>query len=228
MSSPERLTSWKEIASYLDTTTRTVMRWEAEGLPVHRLQLGKRPSVYAFPHELDEWVARRSRSPQVAEAEQPRSRRGNWRIAAALAACALVAAVTLGSRWEGGDPSPLVPDRLTPLTALPGLERSPALSPDGRRVAFARLAPGGRDFDVFVADLATGEVRPLAAGPRHEFAPTWTPDGKSVLYARETPDAGGDTMFANMYIAYDQLSEPMKEMLASVWSISLCLARLMD
>ena len=35
----------------------------------------------------------------------------------------------------------------------------------------------------------------------------------SVLYALETPAYGGDTMFANMYQAYDALSDGMKEML---------------
>jgi taurine dioxygenase len=43
----------------------------------------------------------------------------------------------------------------------------------------------------------------------------------TILYAKETPDAGGDTMFANMYLAYETLSEPMKALLASVktWNV---------
>ena len=35
----------------------------------------------------------------------------------------------------------------------------------------------------------------------------------SVLYAREVPSHGGDTLFANMYLAYDALSEGMRRML---------------
>ncbi|MDQ2803336.1 MAG: TauD/TfdA family dioxygenase [Pseudomonadota bacterium] len=35
----------------------------------------------------------------------------------------------------------------------------------------------------------------------------------SILYAKETPEYGGDTMFANMYLAYDTLSQGMKRML---------------
>jgi len=35
----------------------------------------------------------------------------------------------------------------------------------------------------------------------------------SVLYAREVPDVGGDTMFANQYLAYETLSDGMKQML---------------
>ena len=35
----------------------------------------------------------------------------------------------------------------------------------------------------------------------------------SVLYAKEIPPTGGDTMFANMYLAYEALSDTMKLML---------------
>jgi taurine dioxygenase len=47
------------------------------------------------------------------------------------------------------------------------------------------------------------------------------PAKATILYAKETPDAGGDTMFANMYLAYETLSDPMKEMLKSIrtWNV---------
>jgi taurine dioxygenase len=32
----------------------------------------------------------------------------------------------------------------------------------------------------------------------------------SILYMHETPETGGDTAFANMYLAYETLSEPIK------------------
>jgi len=52
-----RLDSWKEIAVYLKRSTRTVRRWERqEGLPVHPHLHGKRASIYAFAHEIDEWL----------------------------------------------------------------------------------------------------------------------------------------------------------------------------
>ena len=35
----------------------------------------------------------------------------------------------------------------------------------------------------------------------------------SILYALEVPEAGGDTMFANQYLAYETLSDGMKDML---------------
>lgn len=39
------------------------------------------------------------------------------------------------------------------------------------------------------------------------------PSMGSVMYAIEIPECGGDTMFANMYKAYDALSDPLKRML---------------
>jgi len=51
-----RLDLWKEIASYLNRSEKTVRRWEErEGLPVHRLLHEKRGSVYAYTDELDAW-----------------------------------------------------------------------------------------------------------------------------------------------------------------------------
>jgi taurine dioxygenase len=41
----------------------------------------------------------------------------------------------------------------------------------------------------------------------------------SMLYAIETPPRGGDTLFANMYLAYEALSEGMKEILEKLTGI---------
>ncbi len=55
--SSEVLSSWKEIASYLNRGVRTVQRWEVTlGLPVHRPAKKSRSAVLAFRSELDEWL----------------------------------------------------------------------------------------------------------------------------------------------------------------------------
>lgn len=51
----DRLDSWKEIATYLKHSERTVRRWEEEGLPVYRHAHKKRAGVYAYKPELDAW-----------------------------------------------------------------------------------------------------------------------------------------------------------------------------
>src|SRR5262245_31265703 len=49
------LSSWKEVASYLDVSVRTAQMWEADrGLPVNRLP-GGRGVVWADKAELDNW-----------------------------------------------------------------------------------------------------------------------------------------------------------------------------
>jgi TolB-like protein len=53
--SGERLDSWKEIAAYLKRDERTVRRWEAEGLPVHRKLHKKQASIYGYKAEIDSW-----------------------------------------------------------------------------------------------------------------------------------------------------------------------------
>jgi hypothetical protein len=57
---PERkiLSTWKEIAGYVNRGVRTVQRWEAEfAMPVHRTG-EDRGSVFAFADELDTWLER--------------------------------------------------------------------------------------------------------------------------------------------------------------------------
>jgi taurine dioxygenase len=42
----------------------------------------------------------------------------------------------------------------------------------------------------------------------------------TMLYAHETPPYGGDTMFANMYLAYERLSDGMKELLEGLVGVN--------
>ena len=47
------------------------------------------------------------------------------------------------------------------------------------------------------------------------------PAKATILYAKETPDAGGDTLFTNMYLAYETLSEPMQRLLQDVRTLNV-------
>jgi len=46
------------------------------------------------------------------------------------------------------------------------------------------------------------------------------PPMASMLLAREVPPYGGDTLFANMVLAYDTLSEGMKRLIAPLWAVN--------
>jgi TolB protein len=73
-----------------------------------------------------------------------------------------------------GDPDPI------PLTSGSFDDREPAVSPDGRQVAFASDRQGG--WDLYILDLATGEVRRITETPAFEGRPTWSPDGLWLAY----------------------------------------------
>jgi len=46
------------------------------------------------------------------------------------------------------------------------------------------------------------------------------PPMASMLLAREVPPRGGDTLFANMYLAYESLSDGMKRLLEPLWAVN--------
>lgn len=46
-----------------------------------------------------------------------------------------------------------------------------------------------------------------------------TPPMGAVLYAEEIPDLGGDTLWANMYLAYEALSEPFKQLVCGLHAV---------
>jgi taurine dioxygenase len=74
------------------------------------------------------------------------------------------------------------------------------------------------------------EIVPVVKLPheKHNFGGMWHTDTSylecppmgAILVARELPPFGGDTMFANMTLAYDQLSDGMKRTLAGLIGIS--------
>jgi taurine dioxygenase len=50
---------------------------------------------------------------------------------------------------------------------------------------------------------------------------TATPAKLTMLYAKEVPPVGGDTLFANLHLAYDTLSEGMKRLIAELRTLSI-------
>lgn len=62
-----------------------------------------------------------------------------------------------------------------------GSNISPAVSPDGRKVAMILDKDGW--VDLYVADAAGGEPRRLTRSPQDESSPCWSPDGKWICFA---------------------------------------------
>jgi len=50
---------------------------------------------------------------------------------------------------------------------------------------------------------------------------TPTPARVTILYAKQVPPVGGDTIFANLHMAYDTLSDGMKDLISDLRTISV-------
>jgi len=68
---------------------------------------------------------------------------------------------------------------MEPLAMDPGLYAWPRISPDGTKVALARLQD---NFDVWIHDLTTGVSTQLTFDPGVDYSPIWTPDGEHVVF----------------------------------------------
>jgi eukaryotic-like serine/threonine-protein kinase len=71
----------------------------------------------------------------------------------------------------------------------PGGSLQPALSPDGRQVAFRLPAAQGNGWDIWVRDLARGIPTRFTFHPSHHAVPVWSPDGSRIVFSsnREGP-----------------------------------------
>jgi Tol biopolymer transport system component/predicted Ser/Thr protein kinase len=101
----------------------------------------------------------------------------------------LVAAAAAGTAWWLKPPPVRVPV-LTRLTVDAGLTTDPALSPDGRFLAFASDRGGDGTLDIWVRQVAGGDPFRLTKDPADDVEPSFSPDGSKVVFRSER-DGGG-------------------------------------
>ena len=94
------------------------------------------------------------------------------------------------------EPAPSEPFRVRPLTSYPGREHSPAVSPDGNRVAFCWAPEGDDSSDIYVLDLDATDPVQLTNTPEDEQGPAWSPDGSSIAFVRRV--SAGTSVLAIM------------------------------
>jgi len=82
-----------------------------------------------------------------------------------------------------------------------------------------QLGPGQENPEIVYVRREPGDGRVLGQGWHADTTMMATPPMGAILYAIETPAVGGDTLFANQYLAYDALSDGMKAMLAPLRAV---------
>ena len=111
-------------------------------------------------------------------------------LALATAALALLA-IGAGVTWWLTRGTPTVPaPTLTRLTFDSGLTTDPALSPDGKLVAYASDRAGEGNLDIWRQQLATGEAVPLTTDSADESEPAFSPDGSRIAFRSEREGGG--------------------------------------
>jgi Tol biopolymer transport system component len=79
------------------------------------------------------------------------------------------------------------------LTWGAGDDRDPAFSHDGTRIAFSsdRGNALGSDYNIFVLDLRSGDIRQLTTNPAEDMMPSWSPDDRQLAFASTRENGNG-------------------------------------
>ena len=122
----------------------------------------------------------------------PQRRRWRYLVPAAAASLILVLTVTwlLSGRRGGQSTGPL---RIEPFTGLSGFENQPALSPDGKQLAYVwddgsvrtrqQVAPLTLGH-IYVKLIGAGAPLQLTHDARFDQSPAWSPDGRYIAFVR--------------------------------------------
>jgi Tol biopolymer transport system component len=116
-------------------------------------------------------------------AKPVRHRRKRW-----AAAILLLAVAGVGIWFLRDKQAPPATLQAVPLTAYPGFQLSPSISPDGRQVAFSWNGERQDNFDIYVKLIGSGRPLPLTSDPAADLAPSWSPNGASIAFLRREGD----------------------------------------
>ena len=118
-----------------------------------------------------------------------------WTLAAAVV---LVGAAALIVMSRLGAPGNRMEFALTTITSYPGGQYRPAISPDGRQVAFTWSDDPIRNTDLYVVSADGGAPKRLTTAHAADTLPAWSHDGKQIAFIRNntlmvvSPLGGGE------------------------------------
>lgn len=130
-----------------------------------------------------------------------------YSIIALRAQLLLIAALTAASGGVRSQPTAGFIEPF-PITSHPDQDIMPALSPDGRWIAF--VSRQNQNYDIWVKPLSGGGIAiPLTTHTSDDFAPSWSPDGKKIAFISRREDARGDLYLLDLRY-HDQHLSPGK------------------
>lgn len=118
---------------------------------------------------------------------RPRRALVGWGIAAGLAVLACAGAMRMMSRQVSYVDVPFGQLRVT---ADAGLTSFPAISPDGKLIAYASDRAGEGSLDLWVQHWELGDAKRVTSNAADEYAPTFDHAGSQLVY-RSEQDGGG-------------------------------------
>jgi len=135
---------------------------------------------------------------KAAEPPRPRVRF----LTVTIGSITLLAVLFAGEIWQHGGNRELTQyalEKAWPLTSSPGIVYQPAVSADGKRVAYVWEPFDGGPMRIYVQTVAGSDRTPVTTGPGYSVAPAWSPNGQQIAFLFGTRDGGPvDVMLADL------------------------------
>lgn len=107
-----------------------------------------------------------------------------------LAAAAILLVAVGLALWLTRSGKPVALPELIPLTSDSGLTTEPAISPDGKLLAFASDRAGEGNLDIWVQQMGGGAPIRLTRDPADEHGPDFSPEGTQIAFVRSEREEG--------------------------------------
>jgi Tol biopolymer transport system component/DNA-binding winged helix-turn-helix (wHTH) protein len=134
---------------------------------------------YRFRAEVKEQDARNAQGTQKTAVPSRKSKVIRW-----IAVITTLAVVGAGAFFALSKRTAPPDGHAVPLTTFRGFEANPAISPDGRQVAFTWNGENQDNFDIYVVPFASGTPIRLTTDSADDVSPVWSPDGSTIAFLR--------------------------------------------